>query len=70
MHHDALATAYLTIAFYLAARVRDPRRTIARALAVGFLLGWTITTSMLSFFPVLVSSSTCCPCAALRGWHG
>jgi len=54
MHHDALATAYLTIAFFLATRVDRAGRLAPTALAIGFLLGWTITTSMLSFLPAVV----------------
>jgi hypothetical protein len=54
MHHDALATAYLAIAFYLATRVGHIRKPIPTTMAIGFLLGWTITTSMLSFFPAVV----------------
>ncbi len=49
-HHDALATASLTVALCLAWRLRDARARAVplRALAAGALLGWTITTSMLA----------------------
>ncbi len=53
-YHDALASGYLVIAFYLItlpAR-RQPRGRAAGIVAgaAGFLLGMTITTSMLPFF--------------------
>lgn len=57
-HHDALATGYLVIAFYLLVRLSredSARRTDGVvAAATGLLLGLTITTSMLPFFMVLI----------------
>jgi hypothetical protein len=57
-HHDAIAMGYLVIGFYLILRVSTgavTRRTACfRAAGAGFLLGLTITTSMLPFFMVLV----------------
>lgn len=69
-HHDAIATGYLVISFYLILRLSSGAvtRRAAHFLAAGagFLLGLTITTSMLPFFMVLV-------CAAyffsLRRWQ-
>lgn len=45
-HHDALATAYLTMALAAAWRLRSTGSTML-AVAVGALLGATLTTSML-----------------------
>jgi hypothetical protein len=56
-HHDALSTAYLVAAFYLVwtlARPAPSRWARSAASGAGFLLGWTITTSMLPFFMVVV----------------
>lgn len=69
-HHDALATAYLIIAFYFILRLsRGSATGRAAALAsccAGLLLGLTITTSMLVFFMA-------CICAlyffSLRFWR-
>jgi hypothetical protein len=56
-HHDALATGYLVIAFYLifqlSRREVDAHRYL-KSGAAGLLLGLTITTSMLPFFMALV----------------
>lgn len=51
--HDTLATGYLTIALYLAVRLRreaDGGKASALAACAGALLGLTVTTSMLPFF--------------------
>jgi hypothetical protein len=56
-HHDALASAYLVIAFSLVVRLgsSDQERTPgSRAALAGLLLGLTLTTSMLPFFMVVV----------------
>ena len=57
-YHDALASGYLVIAFYLVVllALRQPRGRIAKVIAgaVGLLLGITITTSMLPFFMACV----------------
>jgi len=56
-HHDALASAYLIVAFALVWRLSGGRATrsgIGEALGAGALLGWTITTSMLPFFMAVV----------------
>lgn len=63
-HHDALASAYLLFAFALVTRLgsSDPTRARShahtrtarsRAALAGFLLGLTLTTSMLPFFMVV-----------------
>ena len=56
--HDTLATSYLTIALYLVIRVtRVPgtrRKSSVLAAGAGALLGLTVTTSMLAFFPATV----------------
>lgn len=53
-HHDAIATATLTIAFFLIEGLgRNPRR--GHAALAGALLGFTLTTSMLPFFMVVVA---------------
>lgn len=58
-YHDALASSYLVIAFYLVVllSLRRPRGRNARIIAgvVGLLLGVTVTTSMLPFFMVCVT---------------
>jgi hypothetical protein len=56
-HHDALASGYLVVAVSLACMLgRDPsrERSPLRAGAAGFLLGLTLTTSMLPFFMAVV----------------
>lgn len=57
-HHDALATGYLVIAFYLILQLSrgsaTKRASYLKAAGAGFLLGLTITTSMLPFFIVVV----------------
>jgi 4-amino-4-deoxy-L-arabinose transferase-like glycosyltransferase len=57
-HHDALATGYLVIAFYLILQLSrgsaTKRASHLKAAGAGFLLGLTITTSMLPFFIVVV----------------
>jgi len=57
-HHDALATGYLVLAFYLISRLSH-RRVGGRASylaagGAGLLLGLTVTTSMLPFFMVIL----------------
>ncbi|MCA1593938.1 MAG: hypothetical protein LC754_15065 [Acidobacteria bacterium] len=49
-HHDALATGYLVIAFYLIFRVARGQGTGVTSAFAGLLLGLTLTTSMLPFF--------------------
>jgi hypothetical protein len=57
-HHDALATGYLVIAFYLilqlSRRSATKRASYLQAAGAGLLLGLTITTSMLPFFMVIL----------------
>jgi hypothetical protein len=57
-HHDALATGYLVIAFYLIlqlSRNRAMKRvSYLHAASSGLLLGLTVTTSMLPFFMVVL----------------
>jgi len=57
-YHDALASGYLVIAFYLVVllALRQPRGRAAKVIAgaVGLLLGITITTSMLPFLMACV----------------
>ena len=58
-HHDALATGYLVLAFYFIFQISRHTRPFGRgtmlmSVAAGFLLGLTVTTSMLPFFMVLV----------------
>ncbi len=56
-HHDALATAYLVIAFYFIfklSRGEVEEKSFLESCAAGLLLGLTITTSMLPFFMVIV----------------
>ncbi len=58
-HHDALATGYLTLAFYFILQISRQGRPYGRgamlmSAAAGLLLGLTVTTSMLPFFMVLV----------------
>ncbi len=57
-HHDALATGYLAIAFYLIFDLPragwDGRAEIFKSAAAGLLLGLAMTTSMLVFFMVIV----------------
>jgi MFS family permease len=60
-HHDALATGYLVLAFYLVFQLSRQGRPYGRGAilasgAAGLLFGFTITTSMLAFFMVLVSA--------------
>jgi 4-amino-4-deoxy-L-arabinose transferase-like glycosyltransferase len=68
-YHDALASGYLVIAFYLVVLLahRQPRGRTAKVLAgaVGLLLGITITTSMLPFFMVCVVGAYL---VSLRRW--
>jgi hypothetical protein len=53
-HHDAIASGYLIVAFYLIfslSRAGDSQKTrFVKASFAGLLLGLTITTSMLPFF--------------------
>jgi len=57
-HHDALATGYLVIAFYLIFDLPrggwDGRGAMAASGIAGLLLGLAITTSMLVFFMAIV----------------
>lgn len=57
-HHDALATGYLVIAFYLILQLSPGsatnRASYLKAAGAGLLLGLTITTSMLPFFMAIV----------------
>jgi hypothetical protein len=57
-HHDALATGYLVIAFYLIFDLPrggwDGRRAIIQSAGAGLLLGLAVTTSMLVFLMVIV----------------
>ena len=57
-HHDALATGYLVIAFcfvlQLSRKGTTGRAAFLQAGSAGFLLGLTITTSMLPFFMVIL----------------
>lgn len=57
-HHDALATGYLVIAFYLIRQLSRGKATnrasYLKAAGGGLLLGLTITTSMLPFFMVIL----------------
>lgn len=57
-HHDALATGYLVIAFYLVFDLPrggwDGRGAIIQAACAGLLLGVAVTTSMLVFLMVMV----------------
>lgn len=60
-HHDALATGYLVLAFYLVFQISRQGRPYGRgailaSTTAGLLLGFTVTTSMLAFFMVLVCS--------------
>ncbi|MBC7930382.1 MAG: hypothetical protein H7Z38_07405 [Rubrivivax sp.] len=69
-HHDALATGYLVIAFYLILRLARGRAK-GRGAAVlsccaGLLLGLTVTTSMLTFFMAVVCGLFF---LALRRWR-
>lgn len=68
-YHDALASGYLVIAFYLVVllALRQPRGRTAKVIAgaVGLLLGITITTSMLPFFMACVVGSYL---VSLRRW--
>jgi hypothetical protein len=57
-HHDALATAYLVLAFYLIFDLPrggwDGRREMLRSAGAGLLLGLAVTTSMLVFLMAIV----------------
>ncbi len=68
-YHDALASGYLVIAFYLVVllSLRQPRGRTAKVIAgaVGLLLGVTITTSMLPFFMACVTGAYL---VSLRRW--
>ena len=60
-HHDILATGYLVTALYLIEQLNKGKATETGLLsqkpaARGVLLGLTITTSMLPFFMVVLSS--------------
>jgi MFS family permease len=60
-HHDALATGYLVLALYLIFQLSRQGRPYGRgailgSAVAGLLLGFTITTSMLPFFMVLVGA--------------
>lgn len=68
-YHDALASGYLVIAFYLVVllALRPPKGRTAKVIAgaVGLLLGITITTSMLPFLMVCVVGAYL---VSLRKW--
>jgi hypothetical protein len=67
--HDTLATAYLTIALYLAVRLRsesEGKKANALAACAGALLGLTVTTSMLPFF---MAAAVALYVVALRRWR-
>jgi hypothetical protein len=68
-YHDALASGYMVIAFYLIVllSLRQPRGRTAKVIAgaVGLLLGVTITTSMLPFFMACVTGAYL---VSLRRW--
>jgi len=57
-HHDALATGYLVIAFYLIFDLPrggwDGRGAMIQSAGAGLLLGLAVTTSMLVFFMTIV----------------
>ncbi len=57
-HHDALATGYLVLAFYLIFDLPpggwDGQREVVRTAVAGLLLGLAITTSMLVSFMAIV----------------
>jgi hypothetical protein len=57
-HHDALATGYLAIAFYLIFDLPrggwDGRGAMIQSASAGLLLGLAVTTSMLVFFMTIV----------------
>src|SRR5882672_6682520 len=57
-HHDALATGYLVIAFYLIFDLPrggwDGRGAMIQSAGAGLLLGFAVTTSMLVFFMTIV----------------
>ena len=57
-HHDALATAYLVIAFYLIFDLPrggwDGRGAMIQSAGAGLLLGLAVTTSVLIFFMTIV----------------
>ena len=59
-HHDAIASAFLAIAFCLMFHLgRDSakgRTPLLHALGAGLFLGLTVTTSMLAFWPALAVS--------------
>src|ERR1700686_671648 len=60
-HHDALATGYLALAFYLVFQLSRQGRPYGRgailaSAAAGLLLWFTVTPSMLAFFMALVSA--------------
>jgi hypothetical protein len=56
--HDTLATGYLTIALYLVVLITRspdaPKSSTLLSVCAGALLGLTVTTSMLPFFPAVV----------------
>jgi hypothetical protein len=66
-HHDALATGYLVIAFYLIFDLPrggwDGRGALVQSACAGLLLGLAVTTSMLVFFMAMV-------CALYFLWLG
>jgi hypothetical protein len=57
-YHDTLASGYLVVAFYLVVLLAREQVSLRNAplvaAAAGFLLGFTVTTSMLPFFMVCV----------------
>ncbi|HYN86319.1 MAG TPA: hypothetical protein VER32_13810 [Pyrinomonadaceae bacterium] len=70
-HHDALASGYLLLAFYLVFRVagargREGRGEKLRAAGAGLLLGLTLTTSML---PALMTAVVIVYFVTLRRWR-
>jgi hypothetical protein len=56
-HHDAIASAFVIIAFYFAFRLtrdsEDVRKPLLLAFVSGAFLGLTVTTSMLVFWPAI-----------------
>jgi hypothetical protein len=56
-HHDAIASAFVILAFYFAFQLRRglemEREAMLRAALAGLFLGLTVTTSMLVFWPAL-----------------
>ncbi|HEX8746752.1 MAG TPA: hypothetical protein VF717_06095 [Pyrinomonadaceae bacterium] len=56
-HHDAIASGFVTIAFYFAFRAgrecENERRAARLSFCAGVFLGLTVTTSMLVFWPAV-----------------